>query len=170
MIVKAGGSNGPPASEPELAAVSHETTFASPAHAGWQIRNGASMKRLLIVTAVIEVGAGVALLCCPSATVNLLLGSGLDTSPAVTLGRVGGAALLALGVACWFAQYDAQNCAARGLVTAIVLYNLGTVIILGTAGVGSQPAGVALWPAVVLHAAMAVWCITSLLIEGDRSR
>jgi hypothetical protein len=33
------------------------------------------MKRLLIVTAVIELGAGVALLCFPSATVALLLGS-----------------------------------------------------------------------------------------------
>jgi hypothetical protein len=128
------------------------------------------MKRLLIVTAVIEAGAGVALLCFPSATVNLLLGSGLDTSPAVTLGRVAGAALLALGIACWFAQYDAQGCAARGLVSAMVLYNLGAVVILGTAGVRSQPVGVALWPAVVLHAVMAVWCITSLLKKEDRSR
>jgi hypothetical protein len=128
------------------------------------------MKRLFIVTAVIEVGAGVALLCCPSATVNLLLGSGLDTSPAVTLGRVAGAALLTLGIACWLAQYDAQSCAARGLVSAMWLYNLGAVIILGTAGVRSQPVGVALWPAVVLHAAMAAWCITSLLKKGERSR
>jgi hypothetical protein len=128
------------------------------------------MKRLLIVTAVIEAGAGVALLCFPSATVNLLLGSGLDTSPAVTLGRVAGAALLALGIACWFAQYDAQCCAAQGLVSAMVLYNLGAVVILGTAGVRSQPVGVALWPAVVLHAVMAVWCITSLLKKEDRSR
>jgi hypothetical protein len=120
------------------------------------------MKRLLFVTAVIEIGAGVALLCCPSATVALLLGSGLDTSAAVTLGRVAGAALLALGVACWLAQYDAQSSAARGSVSAMVLYNLGAVLILSTAGVRSQPVGVALWPAVVLHAAMAVWCIACL--------
>ncbi len=45
------------------------------------------MKKLLIVTAVIEVGAGVALICCPSATVALLLGSPLDTPAAMTLGR-----------------------------------------------------------------------------------
>ena len=123
------------------------------------------MKRLLTLTAIIEVPTGLALLCGPSATVALLLGSGLGTSAAVTLARVAGTALLALGVACWLAQHDAQSCAARGLVSAMVLYNLGTVLILGAAGIRSQPVGVALWPAVILHSAMTVWCITSLLRE-----
>jgi hypothetical protein len=92
------------------------------------------MKKLHIVTAVIEVGAGVALMCCPSATVALLLGSGLDTFAAVTLGRVAGAALFALGVACWLARHDGQSRPARGLVGAMVLYNFGAVMILGAAG------------------------------------
>jgi hypothetical protein len=121
------------------------------------------MKGLLTLTAIIEVPTGLALLGGPSATTALLLGSGLGTSAAVTLGRVAGTALLALGVACWLAQYDAQNCAAKGLVSAIVLYNLGTVLILGAAGIQSMPVGVALWPAAILHAAMAVWCITCLM-------
>jgi hypothetical protein len=126
------------------------------------------MKRLLIVTAVIELGVGVALLCLPSATVTLLLGSGLDTPAAVALGRVAGTALFALGVACWLAQYDAQSCAARGLVSAMVLYNVGAVAILGAAGIRSQPVGIGLWPAVVLHAVMTVWCVTSLLRKPTR--
>jgi hypothetical protein len=85
------------------------------------------MKRLLIATALIELGAGVALLCCPSATVVLLVGSPLDAPAAVTLGRVAGVALLALGVACWLARSDAQSCAAKGLTDAMVLYNIGAV-------------------------------------------
>ena len=121
------------------------------------------MKRLLIVTAVIELGAGVALLCFPSATVALLLGSLLDTPAAMNLARVAGAALFALGVACWLAQYDAQSRAAKGLVSAMVLYNLGAVIILGAAGIRSQPVGIGLWLAVVLHAVMTIWCVMSLL-------
>ena len=120
------------------------------------------MKRLLIVTAVIELGAGVALLCCPSATVALLLGSSLDTPAALTLGRVAGAALLALGVACWLAQYDAQSRAARGLTTAMSVYNIAAVAVLAFAGIGLDLRGVALWPAVVLHAATTVWCIAGL--------
>jgi hypothetical protein len=126
------------------------------------------MKRLLIVTAVIELGAGVALLCFPSATVALLLGSLLDTPAAMNLARVAGAALFALGVACWLAHYDAQSRAAKGLVSAMVLYNLGAVIILGAAGIRSQPVGIGLWPAVILHAVMTIWCAASLLRKPIR--
>jgi hypothetical protein len=94
--------------------------------------------------------------------VALLLGSGLHSSAAVTLGRLVGAALLALGVACWLARLDGQSRAAKGLVMAMLLYNLAAVAILGPAGIESGLVGVALWPAVVLHAAMAVWCIACL--------
>lgn len=73
------------------------------------------MKRLLIVTALIELGAGLALMCCPSLAVALLIGSGLDTSAAVTLGRVAGAVLFALGLVCWLAPDDTRSRAARGL-------------------------------------------------------
>jgi hypothetical protein len=121
------------------------------------------MKMLLIVTAVIELGAGLALLGFPSSAAALLLGSPLDAPAAVTLGRVAGAALFALGVASWLAHYDAQSCAARGLTSAMVLYNLGAVVILGVAGIQLRPVGVALWPAVALHAAMTAWCVTGLL-------
>jgi len=120
------------------------------------------MKRLLTFTAGIEAGAGLALLAVPARAVHLLLGTEISGA-SIPLGRVAGAALFALGVACWLARHDVQSCAARGLVSAMGLYNLGAVIILGTAGIGSQPVGVALWPAVMLHAAMAVWCITVLL-------
>ena len=120
------------------------------------------MKTLLIVTALIEVGASLALLCCPSATVALLLGAPLDTPAAVSLGRVAGAALFALGVACWLAHYDEKSRAAYGMVSAMMLYNLGTVVILAVAALSSQPGGVVLWLAIVLHAAMTAWCTTCL--------
>ena len=77
---------------------------------------------------------------------------------ALTMARVGGAGLLALGVACWFARSDTQSRAARGLVAAMLLYNVPAVAVLAFAGIGFGLHGVALWPAVVLHAVMAVWC------------
>jgi hypothetical protein len=120
------------------------------------------MKTLLIVTAVIEVLAGAAFLLAPALSIALLLGSLIDTPAALTVGRLTGAALLSLGVACWLARLNGQNWAARGLVIAMVLYNIAAVVILGAAGVRSQPIGVALWPAVFLHAAMAAWCIMCL--------
>jgi hypothetical protein len=109
------------------------------------------MKPLLIVTAVLEAGIGIGLLAAPSVVARLLLGATLDAPDALTVARVAGAALLALGFACWLAQPDTQSCAARGVVSALVLYNLAAVLVLGAAGIQSQPAGVALWPTVILN-------------------
>jgi hypothetical protein len=120
------------------------------------------MKTLHTATAVIELGAGLALLCFPSATVMLLVGAPLEAAPALTVARLGGAGLLALGVACWLARDDTQSPAARGLVTAMLLYNAAAVAVLGFAGIGFGLHGLALWPAVVLHALMAIWCLAWL--------
>jgi hypothetical protein len=45
----------------------------------------------------------------------------------------------------------------------MALYDFGAAVILGTAGIRSQPVGIAVWPAVMLHVAMTVWCVASLL-------
>ncbi len=120
------------------------------------------MSRLLKLTAIIETATGLGLMATPSVVIRLLLGSPLDTSAAVMLGRVAGAALLALGVACWLARDDTQSRAARGLVVAMLIYNIAATAVLAFAGIGLRLHGVALWPVVVLHAAMAVWCVASL--------
>ena len=70
--------------------------------------------------------------------------------------------MLALGVACWLARGDTQSRAARGLVAAMLLYNGVAVAVLAFAGLGYGLHGVALWPAVVLHAVMVVWCVACL--------
>jgi hypothetical protein len=120
------------------------------------------MSRLLKLTAIIETATGLGLMGAPSVVVRLLLGSALGTSAAVMLGRVAGAALLALGVACWLARDDTQSRAARGLVIAMLIYNIAGTAVLAFAGIGLRLHGVALWPAVVLHAVMAVWCVACL--------
>jgi hypothetical protein len=126
------------------------------------------MKRFLTTTAVIELGAGLALLAAPSSAVMLLMAAPLTTAAAVTAVRVGAAGLLALGVACWLARGDAQSGAARALVAGILIYNVGAVVILGHAGIRSPPVGVALWPAVALHVAMAGWCVLNLVTTRGR--
>lgn len=125
------------------------------------------MKNLLAITAVLEFGTGLALAAIPSALATLLLGARLDTPVGVTVARVGGVALLAIGAACWLARLDGQSRAARGLAAAMVIYNAGAVAIFVYAGLALRLSGVGLWPVVVVHAAMTVWCITSLL--GRRS-
>jgi hypothetical protein len=121
------------------------------------------MSRLLKLTAIIETATGLGLMAVPSVVVRLLLGSPLDASAAVMLARVAGAALLALGVACLLARDDTQSRAARGVVVAMLTYNIPATAVLAFAGIGLGLRGVALWPAVVLHAVMAIWCVTTLL-------
>ncbi len=120
------------------------------------------MKTLLIVTAGLETATGVALLGLPLRTGSLLLGGPLDSPAALVVARVTGAALLALGVACWLARNDAESRAARGLVSAILLYNLAAAAVLAHAGMVERLSGIGLWPAVVVHTAMAAWCIGCL--------
>ena len=127
------------------------------------------MKPLFLVTAMLEMGAGAALLIFPSASAVMLLGVPLEGSAAVTLGRVTGVALLALGVANWFAQYDVQSRAAKGIIGAMVIYNLGAVITLSSSGIFSPPVGILLWPGVVVHIAMAVWCVIALRSQTTRN-
>ena len=119
------------------------------------------MKRFLTLTAIIEAATGLALIAVPAIVVRLLLGAEISGA-SMPLGRVAGAALLALGVACWLARDDRQSRTARGLVVAMLMYNIVATAVLAFAGIGLGLHGVALWPAVVLHAAMAVWCIVCL--------
>ena len=115
------------------------------------------MKRFLTLTAIIEAATGLALIAVPGIVVRLLLGAEISGA-SIPLGRVAGAALLALGVACWLARDDAQSRATRGLVVAMLMYNLVATAVLAFAGIGLGLHGVVLWPAVVLHAAMGAWC------------
>ena len=116
------------------------------------------MKTFLIVTAFLEAATGLALLVLPAFVVKLLLGAEISGA-AIPLSRVAGIALLALGIACWLAGGDTKSRATQGLVTAMLLYNFGVAAILGITGMQSQPIGIALWPAVILHVAMGVGCI-----------
>ena len=115
-------------------------------------------KPLLIVTAVIEAGAGLALMTIPSVVSTILLGATLDPPVALVVARVAGAALVSLGVACGLAGTDEQGRVARGLVAAMLLYNVAVVAVLVLAGLH----GIGFWPAVLLHAVLAVWCLACL--------
>jgi hypothetical protein len=120
------------------------------------------MKTLLTATAAVETATGLALLGLPSLVVSLLLGGSLETPAALVVARVTGAALLSLGTACWLARNDEKSRAAVGLVAAILLCNVAAVAVLAYAGLGAGLSGAGLWPAVLIHVALAVWCIARL--------
>ena len=120
------------------------------------------MKRLLQLTTLIEVPTGLALIIVPAFVVHLLLRAEISGA-GIPLGRLGGTAVLGLGVASWLASYSPDNCASRGVVTAMLIYNIGATLILGEALVHSPLVGVVLGSVVLLHAALAAWCATCLM-------
>jgi hypothetical protein len=121
------------------------------------------MKNLLVVTAVIEFGTGLVLVLFPSLTAALLLGQPLDAAVGLTVARVAGVALLALGAACWFARLDGQAGAARGLVVAMTLYNAGIIVVFGHAAVALGVSGIGFLPVMVVHTSMAAWCAKCII-------
>ena len=117
---------------------------------------------LFFATALLECGAGLALLGSPALATWLVLGVRTPSPEALFLGRIGGAGLLAIGVACWFARDDRGSRAQQGLLRALLVYNAGACAALVLAGTASPTAGVALWPGVGLHVVMTIWCVLSL--------
>ena len=86
------------------------------------------------------------------------------------LARVAGAALLALGVACWRSSGDTDGLARHGVVAAMLFYNFAAGAVLADAGLRSDLSGAGLWPAVLLHGALGVWCLACLQRAFQRER
>ena len=119
-------------------------------------------KWLLIVTAFVEVGAGLSLLVLPSIPLALPLGVSSAAPDALIIARIAGAALLAIGVGSWLARSEPYGPAQMGVLNGVLLYNVAVTALLAYSGSVLRMVGIALWPAVVLHTALAVWCVACL--------
>ena len=111
------------------------------------------MRKVLAFSAVTEFLTGVALLADPSLVVRLLVG-GEVAGGGLVAARAFGVALLALSIACWPDRPPAPigGPPFRGLL----VYNALIALYLAALGTVAHMEGMLLWPAAVLHAAVAV--------------
>jgi hypothetical protein len=116
-----------------------------------------SITRLFIVTAVLELGAGLTLLVAPAVVIRLLFGPDAELFPAVGIARLAGAALLSLGAGCWWARHAVRGVASRALIGAMLIYNVAVVALTVVGALGAL--GVPQWMAVALHTTQAIWCV-----------
>lgn len=121
-----------------------------------------SRSGLFTTTAAIETGTGLALLIVPDVVLQLLLGVVSPSSTVLVVGRVLGAALIMFGVAAWRLRHSREARSQAVLLYAMLAYNVGIAIALVAADVLMGLSGVLLWPVVVLHFALAVWCLYEL--------
>ena len=112
------------------------------------------MKWVLVAAAVGEAATGLAMLIVPSLVGQLLLGVEV-TGIAVTVARVAGIALIALGVACW------PGPPLLGMLT----YSAAVAVYLAYIGLSGASSGTLLWPAVVLHAVLTALLVRALVSD-----
>jgi len=109
------------------------------------------MKKLLIFAALSEGATGLILLAYPPIVVRLLFDEEIAGS-GVFMSRLAGASLVALAVACW-----PDGDWLRGFYGMVTFSSLA-MLYLGVLGVGGN-AGILLWPAVVVHAALVAFLV-----------
>lgn len=122
-------------------------------------------RKILAFAAIVEVGTGFALMVDPAIVAALLLGVDLS-AVGVVLGRCFGIALAALGLACWprpkLAEHDSP--ALRAMLT----YNALIALYLAYLGTLGDLRGFLLWPAVALHAVVALLLVWTWHKERPR--
>jgi hypothetical protein len=124
----------------------------------------------LIMTAFTEVGTGLLLLVLPSVPLSLLLGVEGALPETLFVARLTGAALLAIGIACWLGRNDQGHPAEAGLLAGALIYDVAAAALLAYAGLVLRMIGLALWAAVALHAALAFWCVVCLSVKQSMPR
>jgi hypothetical protein len=117
-----------------------------------------AMRSVLALAAVGEAVTGLALLIAPSLVGQLLLGVEL-TGIAVTVARVAGIALIALGVACWPGTP----------LLGMLIYSAAVTLYLAYLGFAGGVTGILLWPAVVLHGILTA-LLTRALTRGKGTK
>jgi hypothetical protein len=111
-------------------------------------------RSVLALAAIGEAATGAALLLVPSLVGQLLLGAEL-IGIAVTVARVAGIALVALGVACW----------PGSPLLGMLIYSAAITLYLAYVALAGGVTGTLLWPAVVLHAILTA-LLTQALMRG----
>jgi len=119
------------------------------------------LKRLLIVKSTVEILAGLAFALSPGRLFVILLGTPLELGGLFAF-RMFGAAIFAIGLACWLARDDSEGRTARGLVFSMLLYDAAFVAILLSARLGARLSGIGLWPVVILHSGLGIASLLAL--------
>ena len=113
------------------------------------------MRTLLITKAAVELLAGLAFALFPSLSIDFLLGAQLDAPAGLYAFRMFAVAILAMGFGCWLVRNDTGSVAVRGLIIALLFYDLAFVAILLAARFVAGLSGIGLWPTVVVHLCLA---------------
>src|SRR5687768_10734945 len=118
------------------------------------------MKTLLTISALLEGLTGLTLALMPSLVMPLLLGTELTDTTANLMCRLTGGVLLAIAFGCWLSRDDMQS---SNMLKVMLFYNFFSIVLLNYAVFVDKLSGPWLWPTVLLHVGLLVWCLACLL-------
>jgi hypothetical protein len=124
----------------------------------------------LLLTAVGEVLTGLVLLLWPAVLLALLLDVAAAAPETLLVARVAGTALIAIGITSGLARGDGGSPALRAVLAGILVYDVAVAAVLVYAGIGLGLTGILLWPVVLAHAALAIWCVLCLRLAQQAVR
>src|SRR4051794_10616464 len=119
-----------------------------------------SRRTILTFAAVVEIATGLMLMIDPAIVVKLLLSEEVSGAGSL-IGRFFGIALLALGIACWPGKQrrNSDHPAFHGML----VYNALIALYLAYLGTVLHVEGFLLWPAMALHATVALLLVWTWL-------
>ena len=120
------------------------------------------LSRLLTVGGILETVVALGLLVAPSGLAKFLLQSPLEGA-GVVIGRIAGAGLLFVGIACWSARNTPSAPASVGVAWAFLAYNVLACGTLATAAPALARGGLPALSAALLHGMLAVALSGTLL-------
>ena len=122
------------------------------------------MKTLVVMAAsLLEIVVGITFIAVPDIPCRLVFAA-TPESVAILLARFAGVGLLGLGVACLPSKRAEPN---RGAVLGLLAFNVGATIFFAWVAVATSFRGFLLWPAVILHAAIAAALFPQFLAKSS---
>lgn len=121
--------------------------------------NTAHRGMLLSLFAIAEGATGLALLVVPTILLSLLFGTRQVGPETPVVGRICGAALLAVSAASWGARNDKRRQGILGILVGVTLYNCLATVLFACSALVLELAGILLWPAALYHATTSLWCL-----------
>ena len=112
-------------------------------------------KYVLALAALAEAGTGVILVAYPPIMVRLLFGAEISGT-GVIMTRIGGIALIGLGVACWPGDSAIQQ------IYGMLAYSTLAMLYLIRIGIAGTTIGMLLWPGVVAHIILVALLVVAL--------
>jgi hypothetical protein len=127
------------------------------------------MRWILYAAAADPMLTGLFMFASPSLFGQLILGGADSSAATLALGRIGGAAMFALGLASW-PSISTMAAPASSPTRALLIYNVLATLYLTYLARVAQMAGVLLWPAVAVHATLVVLLALGWLVSARRHR